>query len=193
MKTPLRSRDVNIKPIYSVGVTNGAVLRNEVQYQKGVFYWVLKLIQDFFGFAEKSPLKKSSAKLKAIAAWWFTFLHAFLILNTYWFWEILIECHKEPGLHWLSFTSLCDWSRKLTSRPIRYKTKPIRDYITKKFASKALYLTASSFLLLDVIAQYAGTLCMVNSSSNLSDSGNRGFKPGWWTQARILYYRVLIL
>ena len=133
MKTPLRSRDVNIKPIYSVGVTNGAVLRNEVQYQKGVFYWVLKLIQDFFGFAEKSPLKKSSAKLKAIAAWWFTFLHAFLILNTYWFWEILIECHKEPGLHWLSFTSLCDWSRKLTSRPIRYKTKPIRDYITPFF------------------------------------------------------------
>ena len=44
MKTPLRSRDVNIKPIYSVGVTNGAVLRNEVQYQKAVFYWVLKLI-----------------------------------------------------------------------------------------------------------------------------------------------------
>ena len=38
MKTPFRSRDVNIKPIYSVGVTNGAVLRNEVQYQKAVFY-----------------------------------------------------------------------------------------------------------------------------------------------------------
>ena len=96
MKTPLRSRDVNIKPIYSVGVTNGAVLRNEVQYQKAVFYWVLKLIQDCFGFAEKSrqPLNKSSAKLKAIAAWWFTFLRAFLILNTYWLWAILIECQK---------------------------------------------------------------------------------------------------
>ena len=129
MRTPLRSRDVDIKPIYSVGVTSSVVLRNEVQYQTAVFCWVLKLIQDCFGFAEKSrqPLKKSSAKLKAIAAWWFTFLHVFLILNTYWLWAILIECQKQPGLHWLSFTSLCDWSRKLTSRPIRYKTKPIRD------------------------------------------------------------------
>ena len=135
MRTPLRSRDVDIKPIYSVGVTSSVVLRNEVQYQTAVFCWVLKLIQDCFGFAEKSrqPLNKSSAKLKAIAAWWFTFLRAFLILNTYWLWAILIECQKQPGQHWLSFTSLCDWSRKLTSRPIRYKTKPIRDYVTPFF------------------------------------------------------------
>ena len=34
---------------------------------------------------------------------------------------------KVTGNGWLSFTSLCDWSRKLTSRPIRYKKKPIRD------------------------------------------------------------------
>ena len=63
---------------------------------KGSFYWVLKLIQDCFGFAEKSrqPLEKSSAKLKAIAAWWFTFLRAFLTLNTYWLWAIQIECQK---------------------------------------------------------------------------------------------------
>ena len=126
MRTPLRSRDVDIKPIYSVGVTSSVVLRNEVQYQTAVFCWVLKLIQDCFGFAEKSrqPLKKSSAKLKAIAARWFTFLHVFLILNTYWLWAILIECQKQPGLHWLSFTSL-------TSRPIRYKTKPIRDFFPR--------------------------------------------------------------
>ena len=126
MRTPLRSRDVDIKPIYSVGVTSSVVLRNEVQYQTAVFCWVLKLIQDCFGFAEKSrqPLNKSSAKLKAIAAWWFTFLRTFLILNTYWLWAILIECQKQPGLHWLSFTSL-------TSRPIRYKTKPIRDFFPR--------------------------------------------------------------
>ena len=70
MRTPLRSGDENIKPIYSVGVTSN-VLRNEVQYQTAVFYRVLKLIQDCFGFAKKSrqPLNKSSAKLKAIAAW----------------------------------------------------------------------------------------------------------------------------
>ena len=52
MKTLLRSRDVNIKPIYSVAVINSAMLRNEVQYQTAVCYWVLKLIQDCFGFAE---------------------------------------------------------------------------------------------------------------------------------------------
>ena len=71
MRTLLRSGDENIKPIYSVGVTSNVVLRNEVQYQTAVFYRVLKLIQDCFGFAKKSrqPLNKSSAKLKAIAAW----------------------------------------------------------------------------------------------------------------------------
>ena len=63
----------------------------------------------------------------------------------------------------------------------------------KKFASRALHLTVSFLLLSDVIAQYAGTLCMVSSSSNFSDSGNRGFKPRFWTQARILRYRVLKL
>ena len=63
----------------------------------------------------------------------------------------------------------------------------------KKFASRALHLTVSFLLLSDVIAQYAGTLCMVSSSSNFSDSGNRGFKPRFWIQARILRYRVLKL
>ena len=38
MRTPLRSGDENIKPIYSVGVTSNVVLRNEVQYQTAVFY-----------------------------------------------------------------------------------------------------------------------------------------------------------
>ena len=112
---------------------------------------MLKLIQDCFDFAENSrqPLNKSNTKLRAIWAWSFTFSRAFLTLNFYWLWAFPIECQKKPGLGWLSFTSLCDWSRNLTSAspPIRYKTKPIRDVITlffpplKKFALRALYLT----------------------------------------------------
>ena len=201
MKTPLRSRDVNIKPRNSVGVTNGAVLRNEVQYQKAVFYWVLKLIQDCFGFAEKSrqPLKKSSAKLKAIAAWWFTFY------ALSWLW-IPIGCEQfkssvKSNRDFFGFPSLRSVigleNSHLDQSDTKQNPSATRSLLfsppLKKFASRALHLTVSFLLLSDVIAQYAGTLCMVSSSSNFSDSGNRGFKPRFWTQARILRYRVLKL
>ena len=40
-----------------------------------------------------------------------------------------------PGLHWFCFTSLCDWSRKLTplSQPIRCKTKTKHDLLARVF------------------------------------------------------------
>ena len=85
MNTLLCCSDVNIKPRYSVGVTNSAVLRNEVQYQTAVCSSVSKEIQDIFGFAGNSrQLNKSSAKLNAISAWSFTFSRTFLTLNSYW-------------------------------------------------------------------------------------------------------------
>ena len=65
MKTPLHSRDVNIKPIYSVGVTNGAVLRNEVQYQKAVFLLSVETNPGFLWFCRKIAPQKIKCKTKS--------------------------------------------------------------------------------------------------------------------------------
>ena len=44
-----------------------------------------------------------------------------------------MSVESNPGLLWFCFTTLCDWLKKfpLPTRPIRWKTKTIRDLVTR--------------------------------------------------------------
>ena len=180
MKTPLCSRDVNIKPIYSVDVTNSPLLGNEVQYQMTFFYLGLKEVQDIFGFVENlhQPPNQSSVKLKSIATWSFMFSWALLTLNSYLLRAIPNKCQKKAGLHWLSITSLCDWSRKLSSGPIRCIIKPICDVITPFFSPPVMKFAEGSVLTVFVsfASRHNCPICAFGLGTAVT-SWNRGFKP----------------
>ena len=46
-----------------------------------------------------------------------------------------MSVESNPGLHWVCFTTFCDWSRKLAplSQPVRCKTNSNRDLVTHVF------------------------------------------------------------
>ena len=63
----------------------------------------------------------------------YIFLTDLQFTNSYSSFKLRVEINRK--LSWSCFTSLCDWSRKLTplSQPIRFKPKTNRDLVTHVF------------------------------------------------------------
>ena len=196
IRTPLRSRDVDIKPIYSVGVTSSVVLRNEVQYQTAVFLLSIETNPGLLWFCRKIAPASQQIECKTESNCGLV-IHVFTRFTDFEYLLVVSNSNRVSkatgtALAFLHFALWLVSKTHISTNQIQNETHPRLDH-SEKFASRALHLTVSFLLLSDVIAQYAGTLCMVSSRSNFSDSGNRGFKPRWWIQARILRYRVLKL